>query len=71
MPNKCPHCNGSGMLESGKELRKLREKAKYPKRLQQYVAGEMGIAPSYLSDLENDRRDWNADLIKRFKEALK
>jgi predicted transcriptional regulator len=59
------------MLESGKELRKLREKAKYPKRLQQYVAEEMGIAPSYLSDLENDRRDWNADLIKRFKEALK
>jgi predicted transcriptional regulator len=59
------------MLESGRELRKLREKAKYPKRLQHYVANEMGIAASYLSDLENDRRDWNADLIKRFKEALK
>jgi predicted transcriptional regulator len=31
----------------------------------------MNISVSQLSDLENDRRDWNADLIKRFKEALK
>lgn len=61
------------MLETGEELRKLRKKSKkpFPKRTLVWVASRMGIAPSYLSDLENDRRDWNADLIQRYKEALR
>jgi len=35
------------------------------------VAKKMGIGPSYLSDLENGRRDWDTDLLITFKRAIK
>jgi hypothetical protein len=66
----CPHCKGRGKLETYQELLKMR-KARGKKFTALKVAYEMGIAPSYLCDLEHGRREWDAELIKRFKEALK
>lgn len=34
------------------------------------VAGRLNFSPAFLSDLERGRRNWNAELLKRFREAL-
>ena len=34
------------------------------------VAIAMGISPQYLSDLEQGRRDWDADKLQKFEKAL-
>lgn len=34
------------------------------------VAGEMGISPPYLSDLERGRRNWNENIVNKFNIAL-
>ena len=37
---------------------------------QKSLAMEMGITPSYLCDLETNRRDWNMELFTAAKEAM-
>lgn len=55
-------------LPDPEDLRRLREKSDMA---QVTIAMRMKIAPSYLCDLEQGRRDWNADLVARFVKALK
>ena len=35
-----------------------------------FVAEQMGISASFLSDLERDRRNWTEDNIQKFKKAI-
>ena len=51
----------------GKELRSLRLERGI---MAQHVAGKMGISPTYLNDLEHDRRAWSDKLIKDFLAVL-
>ena len=53
--------------ETGKEARFQREKQGVSLRS---LAREMGITPSYLSDLELGRRHWNMDRIRLFESSL-
>ncbi len=64
---KCPRCNGTGQIPTGKEMKALREAKGLT---QKYVAEKMGIKSGYLSDLENDRRDWSARLEQAYLKAL-
>jgi cysteine synthase len=71
MPKKCPCCDGSGYLETGDEMRKLRKKMDPDKNTLEKVAGRMKISTSQLSNLENDRWDWTAELAVKYRRALK
>lgn len=51
----------------GIQARKLRDRAK---RGLVEVASRMDIAPSYLCDLEHNRKDWNFKLEKSFIKAI-
>lgn len=53
--------------ETGKEARLQRTKRGVSLRR---LAKEMGITPSYLSDLELGRRHWNMDRIRLFEKTL-
>jgi predicted transcriptional regulator len=68
MPTDCPTC-GSKSLPTPEEMKALR--AMKPRKTLKIVSKAMGVSESYLCDLENGRRDWNADLIERFRKALK
>ena len=68
MSKICPACGGTGEVINALELRNTRISRKL--RLID-VAKKMGIGPSYLSDLENGRRDWDTDLLITFKRAIK
>jgi len=68
MSKICPTCGGTGEVINALELRNTRISRKL--RLID-VAKKMGIGPSYLSDLENGRRDWDTDLLIAFKRAIK
>lgn len=67
MPATCPRCNGAGRLITGTEAREFRAAAGLGLR---ETARRMELDPSYLVDLEADRRNWNADLETRFRTAL-
>lgn len=38
---------------------------------QSEVAARMGISASYFSDLENGKRNWTPELVRRYQEAVK
>lgn len=67
MNDICPTCGGTGKVIDALKLRNSRISRKL--RLVD-VAKKMGIGPSYLSDLENGRRDWNTDLLSAFNKAI-
>lgn len=64
----CPRCSGSGLVFTGAEARAHRNEHKLHIHT---VAQRMGISSQYLSDLENDKRDWNGALLMKFLEACK
>lgn len=60
---KCKRCNGTGVEADAEDIKDSRERAQLT---QQQAAKRMGISASYLSDLENGRRDWDSDLLEKF-----
>jgi hypothetical protein len=66
--NQCRKCGGTGVRIDAEQLRFRRLRKGIPLEL---AAQSMNITPSYLCDLEHERRDWNADLLARFEKALK
>lgn len=65
---KCETCGGTGEKADPEALRIQRELAGLA---QGEVARRMGLHQSYLSDLEQGRRDWNSSLLTRFTAALR
>lgn len=69
---KCAHCMGTGFEPDheaiGKAMRTKRTKAG---KAMKPIADKMGIGQSYLSELETGKKSWNADLKKKFEDALK
>lgn len=69
---RCSHCGGCGKefdpVAVGAHMRKLREKSK--KSLRE-VARKLDLSPPYISDLERGNRSFTADMVSRYKEALK
>jgi len=67
----CSVCKGSGReidpVGTGEELRLLR-KAK--KLAQQDIADHMGLSKQHICALEKGNRNWNDDLIARYKKAV-
>lgn len=67
----CPRCQGSGRVAerraTGAILRRRRQAAGLTLRR---VAAAMKLDPSYISDLENGRRDWRPELIERYLRAV-
>ena len=67
---QCKRCGGSGQepdnAKIGAQMAALRGR-----RHQKAVAAAMGKSPSYISDLEAGRRDWNAELIAAYRAAVK
>lgn len=63
----CPRCGGSGSIrddrEIGAEMRRLRKAVGFT--LLEWAA-EVHFSPSYISDLENGRRQWNAGLMAKY-----
>lgn len=63
----CPRCEGTGKIRdtqaTGKEVRSLRENYNLSLRS---IARRMGISPSYLSDLETGKRDWNDKRLRDY-----
>jgi len=68
MSETCSKCGGSGFAYDPAELREKRIKSGHP---QNVIARRMKITASYLSDLENGRRDWDATLVSDFQKALR
>jgi len=72
LKKKCPKCNGTGEVldsrEFGREMRRIREKRGY---MMKSVAEEMGVSAPYLCQLEKGYREWDSELIEKFKLALK
>jgi len=68
---KCRCCKGTGKELNhsvvGNEMRNMRVERKESLIS---ISKKMGLSIPYLSDLERGRRNWNEDLIQRFKEAL-
>lgn len=68
----CHCCAGSGRelnhVAVGSEMRALRE---FHRLTLAGMSNRMKLSLSYLSDLERGRRNWNDDLITKFKEACK
>jgi predicted transcriptional regulator len=66
----CSHCKGTGRQLSpvavGKAMRVLRKRCN--KTIIE-VAEAMKVDNAYISLLENGKRQWNADLIRRFRDA--
>jgi len=66
----CHCCKGSGKeldpVEIGASMRRIRTRRNIGLRS---VAVAMKISAPYLSDLERGRRNWNDDLVTRFKQA--
>jgi hypothetical protein len=63
----CEHCGGKGWLPTPETLRAEREKKGLTLTA---VAAEMGVPKSRLSSLETGRWDWNAELVRKFREAI-
>lgn len=66
-PMKCPKCGGTGDIPDYAFLLRKRIKSGIS---QTKAAKIMGISNTYLSELENGRRDWNARLLAKFKRIL-
>lgn len=64
---ECVHCGGKGWLPTPETLRAEREKKGLTLTA---VAAEMGVPKSRLSSLEIGRWDWNAELVRKFREAI-
>lgn len=67
---QCPMCRGEGWIYRapiGRTLRAQREDAGITMRT---LAKRLGISPTYLSDLENDRRRWDGKLVNRYQHAI-
>lgn len=63
----CKKCGGSGELPMPGSMRMLRGKTGKSLRS---IADKMGISASYLSDLERGNRQWDAELIARYKREV-
>lgn len=63
----CPACGGTGLKIDGKEM-SLRRLEKH--LTQTEVAKKMGISLQYLSDLENNKRNWSPLLVANFNKAV-
>jgi len=70
----CIRCGGKGReLEQahvGAAMRKLRLSVR-PRLSQSVAAFRMGFSAPYLSDLENGKRRWTAELVRKFCEICK
>lgn len=69
-PRKCKHCDGTGNVpprNTGRQLIKERERIGASMRL---VAALMRLSPTYLCDLEHDRRDWTWERVSAYRWAL-
>lgn len=64
----CEKCGGTGEKIDPKVLREKRDKSGLTAAT---VAARMDISASYLSDLEQGRRDWDAKLLADFLKAIK
>jgi transcriptional regulator with XRE-family HTH domain len=71
LKKKCPKCNGTGrVLDSkkfGGKMRRIREKLGFSLR---GLASEMGCSHPHLYLLEKGVRNWNSDMIEKFKKAV-
>jgi len=71
MTMTCPKCDGTGSVLDprlqGQQMRSLRVKKQISLR---EIAKRTGLSAPYISDLERGRRDFNTDLIQRYKQAL-
>lgn len=69
---KCRRCKGTGLeldhVAIGIEMRAKRVKAGY---FLIYVANMIGVSFSYLSNLENGKRNWTIRRIEQYLEAIK
>ncbi len=65
--DKCPRCGGTGLIPRPYAMRDVRQKAHLSLR---EIARRMKISAAYLSDLELGNRHWDAELIKKFHDAL-
>lgn len=61
----CRHCNGKGKVLrlNGRKLAAVREQKEISLR---DMAKRLGISAAYLSDVENDRRQGNADIRREY-----
>jgi len=66
----CPKCNGKGWIYRAPIGRKLREQRKDAGITMRALAKKLGISPTYLSDLENDRRGWDGRFVNRYQHAI-
>lgn len=68
----CRHCNGTGReidhQKTGKELRRLREKANISLR---GLAKALGVSSAFLSDIELGHRNWTEEKVEKFLKAIK
>jgi predicted transcriptional regulator len=53
--------------KTGQEARRSREAVQVSLRK---MATKMGISASYLSELENGKRNWRENLVEQFRDAL-
>ena len=72
LTRQCSRCGGSGRefdpAAVGQQMRELRMKAGLTLAT---VAARMVLSAPYISDLERGNRNFNEELVTRYKEALK
>ena len=68
----CSRCNGTGEEPNWKEFGVSMKAQRKQAKVHAYrVADRMGISPTYISDLENGKRAWGAELTRKYLDALK
>jgi hypothetical protein len=74
---KCKTCDGAGRLPAigtGRVLKQEREEKGVPRTSKENeklgLCYHFGFKASYVFDLENDRRDWSAELVSKYREAI-
>jgi predicted transcriptional regulator len=71
MKKMCPKCGGTGKVIDDKALGRELNKKRMAKGVKlREVAREMKFSASYICDLEKGRRQWSADLEKKYRLAL-
>jgi hypothetical protein len=69
---KCKPCNGTGRVPDrraiGKKFNAMRRDARLTLRA---VAVKMGISISYLSDMEQGRKNWSRERVRQFEDVVR
>ena len=63
----CPHCQARRVVTNGAWLRWKRETAQIDQRA---LAASLGLSGPYLSDIERNRRDCPARVLRAYRELL-